>query len=122
VSIEITPGQLSRLRKAHTEITSVLEALGALDVPASDPEPEWKTIQRKQWRLLNAVVEAGGDLGSKEWSRLGAQHGYDPRGLGGFFRGHEQLMKPDMAEQGARRVITVYGRRFVEQHKHEYTV
>lgn len=113
----MTAGQLARLRKAHGELTTVLRELGALDNDDPSPEPKWKADLRRQWGLLKAVADAGGDLGSNEWARLGAEHGYDPRGLGGYFRGHEQLM---VADQGERRVLTHSGRRFIERYAADF--
>jgi hypothetical protein len=115
--MEITAGQLARLRRAHTEMTTLLEQFGALRDASPEPEPKWKTDTARQWRLLNDVDKAGGDVGSDEWARLGAQHGYDPRGLGGYFRGSEQLM---VAEQGARRVLTEHGRRFLDRWRADF--
>jgi hypothetical protein len=115
-SIQISPGQLTKLRVAHSNLTTVLTQLGALDNSDPTPEPEWKSIQRRQWGFLNAVAESGGDVGSDELSRIGASNGYDSRGLGGFFRGHEKLM----GRQGERRVLTLHGRNFVERHRDDY--
>jgi hypothetical protein len=56
-------------------------------------------------RLLTLVEEAGGRVPSAEWGRLGTLVGYDPRGLGGFFRGNE----PSMAADGDDRVLTTHG-------------
>jgi hypothetical protein len=56
-------------------------------------------------RLLTLVEEAGGRVPSAEWGRLGELVGYDPRGLGGFFRGNE----PSMAADGDDRILTPRG-------------
>ena len=112
----MTAGQLSRLRKAHGELTTVLSELGALNNTDPNPEPQWKADLRKQWGLLKEVDGQGGDVGSEEWGRLGVKHGYDPRGLGGFFVGSQPLM----ASQGARRVLTEHGRRFIERWRGDF--
>jgi hypothetical protein len=106
---EITHDQLARLKRAHEEMTTVLKALGAIEGPVFPPEPRWRANYAKMWRLLKAIEGSGGDVSTDEWSRLGVDHGYDPRGLGGFFRGTE----PMMGSQGARRVLTENGRRFI---------
>ena len=62
--------------------------------------------QDDRWlRLLTLVEEAGGHVSSAEWGRLGTLVGYDPRGLGGFFRGNE----PSMAADGDERYLTTRG-------------
>jgi hypothetical protein len=109
--MELTAHQLSRLLKAHQELTAVLADHGMLDGAPQVAEPQWKTTTAKQWALLKAVQDAGGDLSSAQWGRLGKQHGYDPRGLGGFFRGSEQLMEAS----DDRRILSDYGRRFIER-------
>jgi hypothetical protein len=110
---QISHDQLTRLKRAHAELTSVLLSLGVIESPTPPSEPRWRADHAKMWRLLKAVQLAGGDIGADEWLRLGADHGYDPRGLGGFFRGSEQRMEATMGTQGARRVLTDHGRRFI---------
>jgi hypothetical protein len=114
--MELSAGQISRLNRAQKEISAVLIELGASPEAAAPGVPRWKADTEKQWSLLKAVRERGGDLGSDEWGALGASHGYDPRGLGGFFRGAEQLM----ASQGERRVLTEHGRRFIERWERDF--
>jgi hypothetical protein len=110
---QISHDQLTRLKHAHAELTSVLLSLGAIDNATPQAEPKWRADYAKMWRLLKAVELAGGDVGIGEWSRLGAEHGYDPRGLGGFFRGDAQMMAAETGTLGARRVLTDHGRRFI---------
>lgn len=114
--MDLTAGQISRLNKAQKEIVAVLVEIGASPDSPMPGVPKWKADTEKQWSLLKAVRDRGGDLGSEEWGALGASHGYDPRGLGGFFRGAEQLM----ASQGERRVLTEYGQRFIERWERDF--
>ncbi len=103
-----TDSQIDQLRRANETITRILQQVGPGE---PTPMPEWRHTYTKRWRLLKAVEDAGGDLGADDWGRLGRENDYDPRGLGGFFQGSE----PMMAKQGARRVLTGHGRRFIER-------
>lgn len=116
--MHVEPAQMQRLQRAHSELTKVLKELGVIDEPAKPPvEPQWLRDTAKQWGLLNALAnEHDGDLGRDDWSRLGRQHGYDPRGLGGFFVGTQPLM----SSQGVRRVLTPAGRRFLERWRKDF--
>jgi hypothetical protein len=116
MSSELSPSQVQTLLRLHEELGSLLGSLGAGDLVPAAPEPQWRGDYARIWRLLHAVRQAGGDLGADEWARLGASHGYDPRGLGGFFRGHE----PVMAAQGERRVLTEQGQRFVARWERDF--
>jgi len=118
--MEITTQQAEALTRAHAEFSTALRNAGILnDAPTPPVEPQWRRSTAKQWALLNALArDHGGDVGAEEWARLGRQHGYDPRGLGGFFVGREQLM----ARQGARRVLTDHGQRFIERWRVDFGV
>jgi hypothetical protein len=117
--MEITAKQTHRLKSAYAEVGAVLEELGILpDAPPPPPaDPQWLRDAAKQWGLLHALAtEHRGDVSREEWSRLGRQHGYDPRGLGGFFVGAQPLM----SSQGERRVLTAHGRRFIERWRGDF--
>jgi hypothetical protein len=116
--VELTRAHSFRLKKAYADIGEVLQDLGVVEAePARPADPKWMRDTAKQWGLLNSLaVEHGGDAGSDAWARLGRQHGYDPRGLGGFFVGSQPLM----ASQGARRVLTVHGRRFIDRWRADF--
>jgi hypothetical protein len=116
--MEITTKQADRLKRAHAEFGAALTDVGLLaDAPQAPVEPQWFRDTAKQWGLLNSLAaDHGGDVGAEEWSRLGRQHGYDPRGLGGFFVGSHPLM----ARQGERRVLTEHGRRFIERWRGDF--
>ncbi|MEJ7656619.1 MAG: hypothetical protein WKF33_06295 [Thermoleophilaceae bacterium] len=114
----ITTQQAERLKRIHADFGAILRDAGVLnDGPKPPVKPQWLRDTAKQWGLLNALAtDHGGDVGSEEWARLGRQHGYDPRGLGGFFVGSQPLM----ASQGARRVLTEHGRRFIERWRGDF--
>lgn len=116
--MEITRQQADQLKRAHANIGALLKDLGLIDdAPAKPVEPQWLRDTAKQWGLVNDLAaNHGGDVGVDEWGRLGRQHGYDPRGLGGFFAGSQPLM----ASQGARRVLTDHGRRFIERWRADF--
>lgn len=112
----MTPRQAERLRRAHAEITSVLTELGVLDGSPLPSTSRQQADQARRWRMLNAVALRGGQVGASEWGRLGLANGYDPRGLGGFFRGAD----PAMEHRGHRRVLTATGRRYVERWREDF--
>jgi hypothetical protein len=116
--VELTPQQADKLKRAHADMTRVLKEVGIIeDAPAKPVEPQWLKDTAKQWGLLNDLKENhNGDVSLDEWRRLGMQHGYDPRGLGGFFVGSHPLM----ASQGARRVLTEHGKRFIERWRGDF--
>jgi hypothetical protein len=113
---ELTPDQVQALLRLHQELGGLLESVGVSDAAPTTPEPQWRGDYARIWRLLHSVRQAGGDLNTEEWVRLGTAHGYDPRGLGGFFRGGE----PTMEMQGERRVLTEHGLRFIERWERDF--
>lgn len=116
--MEITTQQANHLKRIHADLDAILKEAGILDdAPTPPAEPQWLQDTAKQWRLLSGLAtEHGGDVGSEEWARLGRQHGYDPRGLGGFFVGSHPLM----GRQGARRRLTEHGTRFIERWRDDF--
>jgi hypothetical protein len=115
--MEIAPHHADRLRRAYAEMGALLTELGILDPAPRPPEPKWVADTAKQWGLIHAASQVNdGDMSADEWSRLGRQHGYDPRGLGGFFQGQQPLM----GRQGKRRVLTEHGRRFIERWRADF--
>lgn len=108
----LSQAHAARLKRIHSELGELLDDLELSKRDKAPVDPQWLRDTAKQWALLNAVSDLNdGDLASEQWSRLGRQHGYDPRGLGGFFQGAQPLM----AAQGERRVLTTHGRRFVDR-------
>jgi len=110
----MTTAQLQKIKSAHDLLGSLLaEASGDIQ-PAE--QPAWRKEEEKRWRLMKAVELRGGDVGDQEWIKVGAQHGYQSQGLGGFFRGSA----PYMGMQGNRRVLTDHGRTFVARWEPEF--
>jgi len=116
MSTALTSEQVQAFLRLHQELGGLLGSVGVGDVAPAAPEPQWRGDYARIWRLLHAVRQAGGDLNAEEWSRLGIAHDYDPRGLGGFFRGGE----PVMTVQGERRVLTEHGLRFIERWERDF--
>jgi hypothetical protein len=117
-SVPLTTQQADRLKRAYAEIGTVLQEAGLVArTPRPSAGPKWLTDTAKQWALLNDfAANHGGDLAASAWSRLGRKHGYDPRGLGGFFVGKQPLMASD----GDRRVLTARGQRFIERWRGDF--
>lgn len=115
--MEISNTDAARLSNAYGELGGVLAELGLLNSPQPPVDPRWMRDTARQWGLIDAAAQInGGDLGAGEWSRLGRQHGYDPRGLGGFFQGSQPLM----ARQGERRRLTEHGWRFIDRWRADF--
>lgn len=115
--MKLTPGQADQLKRTYRELGDILEELGLLESPTAPIDPQWLKDTARQWGLINAAAQINdGDLSADEWSRLGRKHGYDPRGLGGFFQGAQPLM----GGQGERRVLTTHGRRFIERWRADF--
>jgi hypothetical protein len=114
----LTTQQADRLKRAYAEIGTVLQEAGIVArLPRPPADPKWLTDTAKQWGLLSDFsANHSGDLAAGGWSRLGRQHGYDPRGLGGFFVGKQPLMSSD----GDRRVLTDRGHRFIERWRGDF--
>ncbi len=102
--------ELSRVRSAVSRIERDLGELEASDRASTGAR------QRPERYLLVLidVYERGGrhGVGPDEWSAIGQRHGYDPRGLGGFFTGGRAPLR--RAED--RIVLTVHGERLVDEY------
>ncbi len=117
--MNLTASQAERLSRIHADLGEVLAEIGLLETAKPPVHPQWLKDTAKQWGLISAAADVNeGDLGADEWSRLGRKHGYDPRGLGGFFQGAQPLM----ARQDSRRVLTQHGRRFIERWQADFGV
>lgn len=115
--MSVSSAQAVRLKRIYSEMGDLLVELDLLEPAKAPLDPQWMRDTARQWSLLNAVLELNnGDLAAEQWSRLGRQHGYDPRGLGGFFQGSQPLM----ASQGKRRVLTTHGRRFIDRWRDDF--
>ena len=68
----------------------------------------------KRWlRLLTKVEAAGGTVSADTWPGLGAVVGYDPRGLGGFYRGAGASMRMNPNDS---RSLTEVGKKCLDQY------
>lgn len=77
----------------------------------AQPESGWMTWFRRSGGFLAAMDQRGGRLHHTEISDLAREHGYDPRGLAGFYGGAQR----SLARDGDDRVLTEIGRRNAEQ-------
>lgn len=92
--------------KLERALTELREALEAEDEPFAG-DARWR-------RMLTLVEERGGRVSRSEWSALGKQVGYDPRGLGGFYVGANASMRRNKATD--ERVMTAAGRRYLNKY------
>lgn len=102
--------ELKRVRSSVSRIERGLNELeaGERGSPSARPRPE------RYLRVLVDVYERGGrhGVGSDEWASIGNRHGYDRRGLGGFFTGGRAPLR-----RGEQRVLlTAYGERLVDEY------
>jgi len=74
--------------------------------PPAGQEETW----RRWWSLLSTVAANGGTMDANDFRALAVEHGYDPRGIGGFFGGQNSTMRrtDDTVE------LTARGRREVD--------
>lgn len=98
---------LSKLRAVETEIQ---ELIGSDE----DEGLEWWD---RRCHVLVEVYNRGGVIPADDWYRIGADLGYDRRGLGGFFTGNEPTM---VAIAGNRHALSPSGRREAEEYLEEH--
>ena len=60
--------------------------------------------------VLARVLEEGGTVSTERWKKIGAEFGYDGRGLGGFFTGNTPSM---VTIAGNNKAITTAGEQSV---------
>jgi len=82
----------------------------------SQPEPGWMVWFRRSGGFLAAMDERGGRLHRTEISRLAREHGYDPRGLAGFYTGD----RPSLTLDGDDRVLTEVGQLHAKEWRHVF--
>jgi hypothetical protein len=100
--------ELERVRSSVSRIERGLSELEA-------SERATATARRRTERYLRVLVdvyERGGRHGVAlgEWAAIGSRHGYDRRGLGGFFTG----VRAPLRRIDERVVLTAYGERLVD--------
>jgi len=114
-------GVRAELRRVRAGLVRIEEGLAALERDGAAPAPRARTQRRprpeRYLRLLVDVYERGGrhGLDSGAFGALGAAHGYDRRGLGGFFRGEHA----PLALVEGRVQLTPEGARLVDEHLRE---
>lgn len=102
--------ELARVRASVSRIERSLSELAASERTSMTvrgrPEP--------YLRVLVDVYERGGrhGVGADEWAAIGDRHGYDRRGLGGFFTGGRAALR----RVDGRVVLTIYGERLVDEY------
>lgn len=91
VSDLVPPSAVSTIR---AELETVRAAVGRIETQLAgleqdEPAPPGKERPRRYYEVLADVYDRGGRKGLEieEFGRVGDRHGYDRRGLGGFFTG-----------------------------------
>lgn len=102
--------ELARVRSSVSRIERALNELEANDRASA-------MVRRRPERYLRVlldVYERGGrhGVGSEEWAAVGQRHGYDRRGLGGFFTGGRAPLR----RTDDHVVLTVHGERLVDEY------
>ena len=82
--------QLKRIRRELDELIEKAERENG-----APPDTEYNRWFRRVGSVLNAVEQAGGSVTVDQWRQIGLDHGYDPRGLAGFYTGKDPSMKRD---------------------------
>jgi hypothetical protein len=108
------------LSTIRTELAHVRSAVGRIERGLNELESSERAsvaARRRPERYLRVLVdvyERGGrhGVGSDEWAAIGDRHGYDRRGLGGFFTG----VRAPLQRVDERVVLTVQGERLVDDY------
>jgi hypothetical protein len=102
--------ELARVRASVERIER-----GLSDLEASEPTTgRGRRRPERYLRVLVDIYELGGRHGvsGEEWTAIGNRHGYDRRGLGGFFTG----ARAPLHQVDSRIALTVQGERLVDQY------
>jgi hypothetical protein len=102
--------ELAHVRSSVNRIERSLNELEASELaPAAARRRPARYLQ-----VLVDVYERGGrhGVGSDEWAAIGSRHGYDRRGLGGFFTG----ARAPLRRVDDRVLLTAYGERLVDEY------
>lgn len=94
---------VKRLKNMRDELTALIDTADG-DVP----ETHWHVWFRRAGAVLNDVDQSGGQVDKDQWREIGLRHGYDPRGLAGFYTGNDPSMHRD--PESDRRLLTERGR------------
>jgi hypothetical protein len=110
----------AELRKLRASLARIEETVDSL--PGRERRrgrPGERSRPERYYRVLVGVYERGGRHGitAEELGAVGGEHGYDRRGLGGFFAGAQAPLR--LAEGHAR--LTPEGLRLVDRYLGEVT-
>lgn len=107
----------AELRKLRRSLARIEEAVGRLPRRAPRATAVERERPERYYRVLVSVYEHGGrhGIGADELGGIGEEHGYDRRGLGGFFAG---TRAPLQRVEGRAR-LTAEGLRLVDRYLHE---
>ena len=103
----------------RTELARVRSSVSRIERALNDLEADERAaaVRRRPERYLRVLVdvyERGGRHGvdPDEWAAIGQRHGYDRRGLGGFFTGGRAPLR----RTDDHVVLTVHGERLVDEY------
>lgn len=100
-------GEIARLREGLDRVEAALVQLGRDPIATRRARPD------RYYRVLVDVYERGRrGVSAAEFAALGRAHGYDARGLGGFFVGSRSPLR-----RGDERIrLTTEGHRLIEEY------
>jgi hypothetical protein len=101
--------EVARIRVA---LSGIERGLDELEATSSAPTAPARRHSERHLRVLIDVYERGGrhGVGPEEWVAIGRRHGYERRGLGGFFTGANASLR----QLDGRVVLTPYGEQLVD--------
>jgi hypothetical protein len=100
----------AELARVRSSVSRIERDLNELEVTEHDSATRRRS--ERYLRVLVDVYERGGRHGvdPQEWSAIGGRHGYDRRGLGGFFTGGKAALR----RVDGRVLLTAHGERLVD--------
>lgn len=103
----------TELGTARTALDRAERALGELERAYRSPSPA-RARPTRYLEVLVAVYDEGGRPGvdTERFGAIGQRHGYDRRGLGGFFTGG----RAPLVRQDGRVMVTAIGRELIDGH------
>lgn len=109
-AVAIVRNEVARIRSALGRIER-----GLTDLEASEPaSARTRPRSDRYLQVLVDVYERGGRHGVSpdQWATIGSRHGYDRRGLGGFFTGSRAPLR----RSDDRVALTTYGERLIDEY------
>jgi hypothetical protein len=109
----------AELRKLRASIARIEQELDRRPRPHAPRQGAERERPARYFGVLVSIYERGGRPGiaADELGAIGAEHGYDRRGLGGFFAGERAPLR--LVEGRVR--LTPEGLRLVDRHLQELT-